>query len=286
MSNVNSIIKADQTFRKNLGAQIKKRRRELNFTQQELADAIGIDKSTISSYENGAIELLKMPVVQMIASALSTNLEQFIYLQSTQKSTDDKSVTIPEVSKNNIKLKELRRQHNLTQAMLAAEIGVAQNTLSYWENKQYDIDSVSLIKLADYFGCSVDYILGRENPKPKLRDSRNSRNLTQQIDDLLTPSTSPVKQDISFSKRLREVRKNSGMTQSDFSEAFQFSAGTIAMWETGKRQPDFETLIRIARYFNVSTDYLLGLDSIPTDCKFEQALIDYLEARNYQVTKK
>ena len=64
-----------------------------------------------------------------------------------------------------------------------------------------------------------------------------------------------------FSERLKALRKASGLTQIEFSKLFSISAGTIAMWETGKRHPDSETLIRIAQHFNVTTDYLLGFDS-------------------------
>ena len=64
-----------------------------------------------------------------------------------------------------------------------------------------------------------------------------------------------------FSERLKELRKSRNLTQIEFAKLFSISTGTIAMWETGKRHPDSETLIRIAKYFNVTTDHLLGFDS-------------------------
>ena len=45
-----------------------------------------------------------------------------------------------------------------------------------------------------------------------------------------------------------------------FAQEFNISQGTIGMWETGKREPDFETTSRIADFFHVSVDYLLGRD--------------------------
>ena len=47
----------------------------------------------------------------------------------------------------------------MTQAVLAKKLGVAQNTLSYWEQEKYDIDSESLKRIADIFGVSIDYVL-------------------------------------------------------------------------------------------------------------------------------
>ncbi len=58
------------------------------------------------------------------------------------------------------RIKELRQGRKIKQSELADYLGVAQNTLSYWERGVYDIDNASLKKLADYFGVSVDSLLG------------------------------------------------------------------------------------------------------------------------------
>lgn len=63
-----------------------------------------------------------------------------------------------------------------------------------------------------------------------------------------------------FAKRLKELRMRKGLTQIQFAEKFNISSGTIAMWETGKRAPDKDTIVRLAQFFDVSTDYLLGND--------------------------
>ncbi len=60
------------------------------------------------------------------------------------------------------RLSELRKQKGLKQGDLAASLGVAQSTLSGWENGKFEIDDKNKIKLADFFGVSVDYLLGRE----------------------------------------------------------------------------------------------------------------------------
>lgn len=61
-----------------------------------------------------------------------------------------------------------------------------------------------------------------------------------------------------FHIRLKELRNQKGLTQRDFSKVFKVSTGAIAMWETGKRQPDNDMMIKLADYFGVSVDYLLG----------------------------
>lgn len=61
------------------------------------------------------------------------------------------------------RIKQLRQAAGMTQKTLAGMIGVKQNTLSYWENGAYDVDTVTLQKLADIFSCTVDYLLCRDN---------------------------------------------------------------------------------------------------------------------------
>ena len=61
-----------------------------------------------------------------------------------------------------------------------------------------------------------------------------------------------------FDERLKSLRKKCGYTQVSLAEILGVSKGTVAMWETGKRTPDFETLIRLSDLFDVRTDYILG----------------------------
>lgn len=63
---------------------------------------------------------------------------------------------------------------------------------------------------------------------------------------------------MSIGETLRQLRKKKNLTQIQFANLFQISNGTIAMWETDKRQPDGETLSKLADFFDVSVDYLLG----------------------------
>lgn len=61
-----------------------------------------------------------------------------------------------------------------------------------------------------------------------------------------------------FAERLKELRKEKNMTQVQLAEALGVSKGTIAMWEIGKREPNFETLDRLSDIFDKRIDYILG----------------------------
>ena len=66
-----------------------------------------------------------------------------------------------------------------------------------------------------------------------------------------------------FRIRLKELREKAGYSQYSFADAFGISQSTIGNWEAGKREPNFDTMQRLADFFGVSVDYLLGRDSIP-----------------------
>lgn len=57
---------------------------------------------------------------------------------------------------------------------------------------------------------------------------------------------------------LKAARKKSGKTQKEVAEGIGIGQGTYKNYETGAREPNGDTLVAIANYFGVSTDYLLG----------------------------
>jgi transcriptional regulator with XRE-family HTH domain len=79
-----------------------------------------------------------------------------------------------------------------------------------------------------------------------------------------------------FGSILRGLRKNGNMTQERFSRILDTDRSNIANYESGKRLPPLESLIKIARFFNVSLDYLVfGKDNI---LKENVATIDRMNA--------
>lgn len=66
-----------------------------------------------------------------------------------------------------------------------------------------------------------------------------------------------------FSIRLTALRKEKKLLQADVANKIGIARATYGAYEQGNRQPDFDTLERIADYFEVSTDYLLGRTDTP-----------------------
>lgn len=66
--------------------------------------------------------------------------------------------------KVNERLKMLRLQHGMTQTELAAALRIGQTTVAAYENGNHEPQVFSLLSYAEFFGCSVDYLLGRNTP--------------------------------------------------------------------------------------------------------------------------
>lgn len=65
-----------------------------------------------------------------------------------------------------------------------------------------------------------------------------------------------------FPKRLREARIEKGYTQEEIADYLGFTRPTYTAYESGRRRPDNDTLAKIAKFLNVSADYLLGLSDV------------------------
>lgn len=90
-----------------------------------------------------------------------------------------------------------------------------------------------------------------------------------------------------FDKRLRDLRKSKGLSTAEIAEILQMTERKWKSYENNEREPDSETLIKIALFFDVSIDYLLNfsVDSIdvnsiqPTEKEY-QVLLAYRQQPN------
>lgn len=61
-----------------------------------------------------------------------------------------------------------------------------------------------------------------------------------------------------FGERLKELRTEKGLLQKDLAKILGTTNSSVCDWETDRAQPDMEMLVKLADYFEVTTDYLLG----------------------------
>ena len=64
-----------------------------------------------------------------------------------------------------------------------------------------------------------------------------------------------------FGERLKELRLEKGLTQTELAKSTGFTQPAIARWENALQIPNVETAIVFAKFFGVTTDYLLGLEN-------------------------
>ena len=83
---------------------------------------------------------------------------------------------------------KIRKAHNLTQQQLAEILNIARTTYQCYEQGKAEPNIEILTKLADYFGCSIDYLLDHQSPNIVHLDAftveeQEILNLVKQIDD-------------------------------------------------------------------------------------------------------
>ena len=84
-----------------------------------------------------------------------------------------------------MRLKELRHINSLTQSQLADKLGCNQTAIGKYERGDLQPSIETLFKLADIFGCSIDYLLGREDDFGNISVTTNS-DLTEDEKKILT----------------------------------------------------------------------------------------------------
>ncbi len=123
-----------------------------------------------------------------------------------------------------------------TQAQLAGELGCRQSSISrYLSGRALPTLGVA-VKLADYFNCSVDFLLGLSG------DSGNGKF-----------STPPP-----FGERLLKVCNEKGISRYRLQKMTDISESVMRYWIQGKTSPSLVNVVLIAEKLEISVDYLLG----------------------------
>ena len=86
-------------------------------------------------------------------------------------------------------------------------------------------------------------------------------------------------------KRIKQLRDKHNLSQKSFSEAIGVSNVQLSRYESGTRQPDYETLQKIADYFEVSIDYLFGRISANNEVSNESGEFDSIKEINRLLDK-
>lgn len=144
-----------------------------------------------------------------------------------------------------MRLKEIREENSLKQFEVARKLNVSRSVYGMWEVEQ---DIIPIRRLNDFcneFNVSFDYVL-------ELTDIKNYPDSTKEID-------------INKLKvRLTTLRKNAKMTQDKLSNKLEITRSLISKYEHNTNLILTTYLLSYSKYFNISSDYLVGrIDYIP-----------------------
>lgn len=144
---------------------------------------------------------------------------------------------------NTENLKAARKKSGKTQKEIADSLGVGQSTYKNYECGLREPNGDTIVALANLFGVTTDYLLGRSDVNP--------------MENLKEGNT------VHWCETLKLLREKSGESMSKTAEFLGIPKGTYASYEYGKREPNIEMISKISHHFGVTTDYLLGREPAP-----------------------
>lgn len=136
------------------------------FTNIEMAKIIGISDSQYSKYEKGK-EIIPLKHLISYSDYFDVSVDYLLELTSAKKHKKyKKGVNLDLFCK---RIKELRKEHSITQTQLAKEVKCSYSLISKYESKSVLISTICLYKICKKYKISADYVLGRIN-YPKYYD--------------------------------------------------------------------------------------------------------------------
>ncbi|MFA6105857.1 MAG: helix-turn-helix transcriptional regulator [Patescibacteria group bacterium] len=222
-----------------LGNRLKKLRYKLdkNKNQAETARKLGISPINYNRFEHDVAEP-SYKILLNIAKFHNCTTDDLFGITNT---INNIIVIEPEPKNNNNIIKILRKKKNVTQKQLAKEISVTKGTVSSWENNQSVPPLVYLERLSKYFSVTADLLLEIINTSTDVKNNiikslRQKKYLTQ-----------------------KQLAKEISTTQAITTQAM------ISKWELGQNKIPAVQLKKLAKYFSVTTTYLLKQLKQPTN---------------------
>lgn len=211
---------------------IKRLRRECGLRQADIAEMLGVGRTTISNWETGYSrpDLDATFALMKIFNCSMDNL----FRVAPAEGDSDAQVKLGAGKESLTRIKALRQECGLKQSDIASLLDVGQTTISNWETGYSEPNIAALKNLAYVFECSVDDILSSD---------------VETFGDM----------EISQKKNsIKKIRIDKGIKQGDLADMLKVKQATVSGWESGRREPDIESLKRMSVILDCSIDELLG----------------------------
>lgn len=191
------------------------------------------------------------------------------------------------------RLRELRKEKGMTMKELGAHFNMSESSVSLYETGKRLLDQHLIELFSKFFDVSSDYLIGLTDERHKnierisLDEATESEydpssavvefNVEGTAKDLVAVERMLQRLGIKYSLdgadlpdgvsptvRLRidrwvSLRKNKCLSQNDVAGCIGLSQQSYSHYETGVREPDIATIVKLAKFYDVSADYLLGI---------------------------
>ena len=150
------------------------------------------------------------------------------------------------------RIRALREDNDYTQTYIASILNVGQRTYADYELGKTRIPVESLIRLAEFYNVDMNYITGLNNTITPFPNSFYSST------NIYTNAKLIIRGHYMIYENIRNLREDNGKTQKELADYLNVKQTTYSKYELGKINIPVEVFIKLADYYGVSVDYLLG----------------------------
>ncbi len=242
----------------NMDIQYKHLREERNLSQEDIAKVLDVN---IWTYRQWELLINDMPIdkCNSLANYYHVSIDYLLGLTDIKQYSHSVTTISPNITGSRIT--ELRKKQKISQVKLAQKLGFTKSSYAYYETGRYIPTTFKLLTIASYYHCSMDYLLGRIN------------------NTMIKESEPTVKKEEIPKVRFKELRKKNKLTQKNIGDILEVKSATYHQWETLNNDIPLDICNRLANYYHVSLDYLLGLSNT---LQYE----NYNPCINYDIMRK
>ncbi|MBQ4558157.1 MAG: helix-turn-helix domain-containing protein [Clostridia bacterium] len=132
------------------------------------------------------------------------------------------------------RLQELLDEYSLSRLQLSKNIGISFETLNGYFNKDLYPEISCAARISKYFKCSINYLMG-------LTDEFNNQDINN----------------LSFCDTIKKLVKEKNISIEKLMTSLNMGETNFYRWQRGNNKPAMNSIIAIAKYFDVSIDYLI-----------------------------
>lgn len=221
------------------GEKIKYYRKDLNLTQQELANLSGISLRALSNYEKG----IRKP-------SLETAIKISRVLRISPKHLNSNAIMLEEIKNKDISsfnfigesIRKLRIKNNLTMNELSKKCEISQSYISDLENgKIKDPSIIKIEKISKVLKVSINQLLNQTSTQEMIQNSISKKEI---------------------GKNIKLIRQKKNITRKELAQKLNISYSSIEKYEQGLRGFKVETIDKFSKALEIQANEIMGVEDI------------------------